>query len=101
MRASLAQVAAKPRDGAFAAACFDHTGGLGVGGGTSIALNGTARRLRSGEALAAWFFRNDTRKLVEAEALPFDALGRPANPSCRHLLREPVVVESNQKIQRS
>ena len=89
MRASLAQVAAKPADGLFAAACFEHVGGLGVGGGTSLPLggangsangngSGAARRLLSSRALAAWFFGGDTSKRVETTALPL-------NPSCTHI----------------
>lgn len=76
MRASLAQVAAKPADGLFAAACFEHVGGLGVGGGTSLPLNSTSRLLSS-RALASWFFGGDTSKHVEPTELPL-------NPSCTH-----------------
>ena len=52
-----------------------------LGGGTSLEVNGT--RLLSSQALAAWFFGNDTSKHVEQAPLPLDALGRRVNPSCR------------------
>jgi len=72
----------KPKDGLFLPSCFDHGGGLGVGGKTIISgINQTV-------LLGDWFFQRGKFKSHQiVDDCQMEEPGLPCNPTCNHVPR--------------